>query len=174
MLCREVKPMRNVLAALLLAWSPSIGLAQVPAGQASPAERDAVLAAVQKFFDTMAAGDVPAGRAGSIPEGRFFSLRTGQPGAPPTLRSFTNQESYDRMASDKRKLQERMWNPEVRIHGPIAVVWTAYDFWIDGKFSHCGVDAFNLVKTPDGWKLAGGLYTVEPNGCSPSPLGPLK
>jgi hypothetical protein len=166
--------MRHVLAVLLFTCVPSIGIAQAPAPEASPAERDAVLAAVQKFFDTMASGDVAAGRAGSIPEGRFFSVRESAPGVPPAVRTFTNQESYDRMASDKRKLQERMWNPEVRIHGPIAVVWTAYDFWVDGKFSHCGVDAFNLVKTQDGWKLAGGLYTIEPTGCAPSPLGPLK
>ena len=166
--------MRHVLAVLLFTCVPSIGIAQAPAPQPSPADRDAVLAAVQKFFDTMASGDIAAGRAGSIPEGRFFAVRQSAPGVPPAVRSFTNQEWYDRMASDKRKLQERMWNPEVRIHGPIAVVWTAYDFWVDGKFSHCGVDAFNLVKTQDGWKLAGGLYTVEPTGCAPSPLGPLK
>ena len=48
-----------------------------------------------------------------------------------------------------------------------------YDFWTDGKFSHCGIDAFELIKTVDGWKIAGGTYTIEAN-CGPSPLGPLK
>jgi hypothetical protein len=67
-----------------------------------------------------------------------------------------------------------MWDPDVRIHGAIAVVWTRYDFWVDGKFSHCGVDAFDLVKTAEGWRIAGGVYTVERTGCPPSPLGPLK
>ena len=43
----------------------------------------------------------------------------------------------------------------------IATVWTPYDFWIDGKFSHCGIDAFDLVKTDEGWKIAGGSYTLE-------------
>jgi hypothetical protein len=36
------------------------------------------------------------------------------------------------------------------------------------------VDAFDLVKTPEGWKIAGGVYTVERTGCPPSPLGPPK
>jgi len=166
--------MRYVLALVLLVCVPSAGLAQDAAGQPAADERTAVLAAVQNFFDTMASADVAAGRAGSIPEGRFFSVRESTSGGPPSIRSFTNEESYNRMASDKRRLRERMWNPEVRVHGPIAVVWTPYDFWVDGKFSHCGVDAFNLVKTPDGWKMAGGLYTVEQTGCAPSPLGPLK
>jgi len=52
-------------------------------------------------------------------------------------------------------------------------VWAPYDFWRDGKFSHCGVDAFDLIKTDEGWKIAGGGYTLE-SKCEPSPLGPLK
>lgn len=162
--------MRKVLAAVLLVCVPSLAAGQtVP-----PGDREAVVAAVQKFVDAMAAGDIAGIRAVTVPEGRFFSLREGAPGEPPSLRTFTNQESADQLAADKRKLLERIWNPEVKIQGAIAVVWTPYDFWIDGKFSHCGVDAFNLIKTADGWKLAGGLYTVEATGCPPSPLGPPK
>ena len=33
--------------------------------------------------------------------------------------------------------------------------------------------AFDLIKTEEGWKIAGGTYTVE-SKCEPSPLGPLK
>jgi hypothetical protein len=69
---------------------------------------------------------------------------------------------------------ERMWDPEVRIQGAIAAVWTRYDFHRDGKFSHCGTDAFNLVKTAEGWKIASAMWTVERTGCVPSPLGPPK
>ena len=36
-----------------------------------------------------------------------------------------------------------------------------------------GINAFDLVKTAEGWKIAGGIYTVE-SKCEPSPLGPLK
>jgi hypothetical protein len=59
------------------------------------------------------------------------------------------------------------------MQGRIATVWAPYDFWIDGKFSHCGVDAFDLIKTDKGSRIAGGAYTVELK-CEPSPLGPLK
>ena len=34
------------------------------------------------------------------------------------------------------------------------------------------VDAFDLVETPEGWKISGGVYTVDTEGCAPSPLGP--
>ena len=91
----------------------------------------------------------------------------------PDPRAFSNEEYFADLQASKQTMRERMWSPEVRVHGLIATVWTPYDFWIDGKFSHCGIDAFDLVKTEEGWKLAGGTYTVE-SKCEPSPLGPLK
>ena len=62
---------------------------------------------------------------------------------------------------------------DVRIRGFIANVWTPYDFWTNGRLSHCGIDSFELIKTEQGWRIAGGTYTIE-NKCEPSPLGPLK
>ena len=165
--------MRPVLAAVLIACLPSLVRAQVTAPTSTSEEREAILAIVQKFFDTMAAADVEGNRAVLTPEARFYALQE-KPGGPTTVRSSSTEEWLKQLATGKRKVRERMWDPEVRVHGGIAVVWTPYDFWIDGKFSHCGVDAFNLVKTPEGWKLSGGTYTVERTGCQPSPLGPLK
>jgi hypothetical protein len=66
-----------------------------------------------------------------------------------------------------------MWNPEVRVRGDIATIWTPDDFWIDGEFSHCGTDSFHLIRSPEGWRITSGLYTVE-RKCEPSSLGPLK
>jgi len=151
-------------------------LAGRPAGAQEPAppsrgEREAILAAVQVFFDTMAAQDVLGAERVLIPEGRFHSVR--QQDGKPVIRSFSNQEYLRDLPARKQAVRERMWDPEVRIRGRIAHVWTPYDFWTDGKFSHCGVDAFDLLKTDEGWKISGGTYTVETT-CAPSPLGPLK
>jgi len=66
-----------------------------------------------------------------------------------------------------------MWEPTVLVHGPLAVVWAAYDFHRNKTFSHCGVDAFTLLRSPTGWKIATVSYTTEATGCKPSPLGPL-
>jgi hypothetical protein len=141
----------------------------VPIAAQTSADRDAVLKAVQIFFDTMTAKDVDGARNILMPQGRFHAVRMRDN----NLRSFSNEEYFAQLQSSKQAMQERMWNPEVRVHGLIATVWTPYDFWIDGKFSHCGIDAFDLVKTDKGWKIAGGSYTLE-DKCEPSPLGPLK
>jgi len=133
------------------------------------APREAVLAAVQRFFDTMAERDA-AGAAGVlVPSGRFFSARVAE--GKSVTRSFTNREYLDGLPRRKEDVLERIWEPEVRVRGRIASVWAPYDFWKDRAFSHCGVDAFDLVETPEGWKIAGGVYTVETEGCASSPLG---
>ncbi len=154
--------MRIILIVILVALV-------VPLSAQSAAEREAVLKTMQVFFDTMTARDVEGARAILVPQGRFHAMRSGKP-EPGAL---SNEEYLAQLQASKQTMRERIWNPEVRIHGRIATVWAPYDFWIDGKYSHCGVDAFDLIKTEAGWKLAGGTYTVEEK-CAPSPLGPLK
>jgi len=139
--------------------------------QSGNSEKDAVLKAVQIFFDTMAAKDVDGARAILQPQGRFTAMRMRD--SKPDVRAFSNEEYFADLQASKQRMRERIWNPEVSVHGLIATFRAPYDFWIDGKLSHCGIDVFNLIKTEDGWKIAGGVYTVESN-CAPSPLGPLK
>ena len=157
--------MRVALITIVIATAAATANAQ------STADRAAVLEAVQRFFDTMTARDVEGARAVLVPQGRFHVIDTVKPGSEP--RSFSNEEYFAQLQASKQTMRERIWNPEVRVHGSIATVWTPYDFWIDGKLSHCGVDAFDLIKSGEGWKIAGGAYTIEHN-CPPSPLGPLK
>lgn len=136
----------------------------------APSDREAVLKVVQGFFDTMTARDVEGARKILQPQGRFHATRIRD--GKPEIRPFSNEEYFADLQVGKTRMQERIWNPEVRISGTIATVWASYDFWIDGKFSHCGIDAFDLIKTEEGWKMAGGVYTLE-SKCDPSPLGPL-
>ena len=146
-------------------------LAVAPPMHAQPAASDEreVLAVTQKLFDAMVACDEVTIRAITVPEGRLYRLTVGADGP---ARSVTLDEFATSFGKCGRKMLERMWQPQVRVHKGIATVWTPYDFWLDGTFSHCGIDSFELMKTPRGWVLTGGSYTVEREGCAPSPLGP--
>lgn len=53
----------------------------------------------------------------------------------------------------KGALTEEMWNIKVEIDGDLAQFWCDYAFYVGNTFSHCGVDAFQLHKTTDGWKI---------------------
>ena len=145
-------------------------LMPAPAHAQADAEEDAILGAVQQLFDAMAARDTLAARAVLLPEGGFFSIRDGDDG--PRVGASSHRDFLKQLTMPGDDWLERMWNPTILIHGRMAVVWTKYDFHRNGAFSHCGVDAFNLLKTADGWKIAATTYTAEPEGCEESPLGP--
>ena len=145
--------------------------AGIVSAQSSSTEKDAVLKTVQAFFDTMSARDVEGARAILQPQGRFHAMRIRD--GKPDVRAFSNEEYFADLQASKQKMRERIWNPEVKVNGLIATLWAPYDFWLDGKYSHCGVDQFDFIKTEEGWKIAGGVYSIE-SQCAPSPLGPLK
>ena len=133
-------------------------------------EEKEVIAVVQQFFNAMAAKDSAAARAIIIPEGRYFSIH--EDGSQVVIGGQTHLKFCEYLASTKDDLLERMWDHKVLIHGRIAVLWTPYDFHRNGEFSHCGVDAISLLKTSEGWKMAGAVFTREQTGCEESPLGP--
>ena len=131
----------------------------------STADTAAVVAAVQKLFDAMAAADTTAAKAAFITEGLIGGLR---PDATEfrLSPSATFAGSLARMSA-QGKLIEKMYKPEVRISDNLAQVWTYYDFHIGERFSHCGYDTAQLVQTTEGWKIATISYTARPTGCEP-------
>lgn len=71
------------------------------------------------------------------------------------------------------RIAERGFDATVRVQDRLAQVWMPYDIYIDGKWSHCGVDAFTLLKIAGAWRVASLFYTVEqPPACRAHPSGP--
>ena len=64
---------------------------------------------------------------------------------------------------NKDKFRERYWDAKIITDGNIASVWAPYDFYLNGSFSHCGVDLFYLVKNNNIWKIAHFGYTRNKN-----------
>lgn len=50
-------------------------------------------------------------------------------------------------------LDEQIRFDEVKTDGPLAIAWTPYVFYYQGKFSHCGVNSFQLVRINGAWKI---------------------
>lgn len=59
---------------------------------------------------------------------------------------------------DTLQIEERIKSYEVIMDGPIAQVWTPYEFYVNGHFSHCGVNAFQLGKVMGKWQI---IYLVD-------------
>ncbi len=49
--------------------------------------------------------------------------------------------------------KEKLLSYEIKIDGPLANAWVKYEFWIDNKLSHCGVNSIHLLKDGLKWKI---------------------
>jgi len=61
---------------------------------------------------------------------------------------------------------ERIVFSKILIDGPLAMVWTDYKFYLGDKFSHCGVNSFQLVKGDKGWQIVYIIDTRRKDKCN--------
>ncbi|GHC58014.1 nuclear transport factor 2 family protein [Ulvibacter litoralis] len=61
--------------------------------------------------------------------------------------------------------EERILGYTIAIDGNLAHVWTPYEFWVNGTFSHCGANSFTIVKTNAGWKIHHIIDSRRQAGC---------
>jgi len=136
--------------------------------QKNESNKDSVLVhnAIIKLFDGMREGDSAKVHSVFYDNVRMltsFRLKTGESklnedSLPGFLQAVGNghQEIWD----------ERISNTIIQIDGDLAQVWTDYSFFADRTFSHCGVDAFQLVKDKEGqWKIINLIDTRRKTGC---------
>lgn len=128
-------------------------------------DRADVLAVMERLFDAMRARDSAAIRAIAHPELRIFVSLT-QAGAP-ALRTVSLEDFMRTIAAADAYLDETVADPELRIDGDLATIWTYYDFVRGGRFSHCGYDSFQLARTTRGWTIVGLAYTHRTEDCRP-------
>jgi hypothetical protein len=130
---------------LLLALA--FGLA-APGASAQTAE-DSVKAAVNGLFTAMKSSD-SAGVQRSFADSAI--LQTIAPAGIHTeaVAGFASVIGNKMKPGDA---DERIRFDLVRIDGPLAIVWAPYEFYYKGKYSHKGVDSFQLVRVNGVWKI---------------------
>ena len=151
--------MRRLIVSLLLVLSAGRVEAQVASDSA------AITGVVTKLFDAMRARDTTTMRALFVPNASMQSLRD-------TAVTFDRIDGW--IAGVARApqgvvLDERLGPQQVRIDGNLATVWVDYWFYAGPRFSHCGVDAFQLARIGGAWKIFSVVDTRRTKGCAPSP-----
>ena len=128
-----------------------------------------VLAVADEALARITAEDSAGFAALMIPETMIYVGDTHE--GKDRVRTRTFEDTRDR-AFDV-ELVERGWDPTVMVSGTIGIVWYPYDIYVDGEWSHCGVDIFNMIRTEAGWRIAVLQYNVlQPPECEPHPDGP--
>ncbi len=146
--------------ALCLLAVLAIGVVTCGAVRAQTTE-DSVKAALHTLFAAMKDGD-------SAASFRAFTdssiMQSEAPGG--TFKTFSPLFFAHRVASmGSGAADERIHIDLLHVDGSLAMVWAPYSFFLKGKFHHCGVDSFQLIRTPQGWKIQYIIYTVRTSGC---------
>lgn len=133
---------------------------------AQTAAEEAVKATIDKFFDGFHKGDTTI-----IKEtlGTQLVMQT----------AFKNKEGKDVLNTDDfnnflkaiatrgadQKWDERLLSYHIKVDGNMANAWTPYEFWFNEKFSHCGVNSFQLFHDNGTWKIIYLIDTRRRQGC---------
>jgi hypothetical protein len=144
----------------------TVTLGTTPLG-AQSAEHDRAYKVVVDLFDAMRTRDTSAMRAAFVPNASMQSLSADGV-------RFDSMEGWITSVGRARPglvLDERLANPVVNVDGDLAAVWVDYWFFAGERFSHCGVDSFQLVRQGDAWRIFSVVDTRRTEGCEPAPTG---
>ncbi|WGH74837.1 nuclear transport factor 2 family protein [Tenacibaculum tangerinum] len=122
-------------------------------------ERKAIKNTIETFFDGLHKGD------STLVASTLNSSITIQT-------TFTNKEGAKILVTEnKAKLLtsiatkkpehtylEKLLSWDIKVDGNLASVWTPYEFYLNGKFSHCGANSFQLFNNNGKWEI---IYLVD-------------
>jgi hypothetical protein len=148
----------------LILLSAFILIGFAASAQGTPDSTDEVKKVIMKLFDGMRKGDSSMVKS-SFSEGMIMQTISNRNGnievrtdkAAGFLKAVgtPHQEVWD----------ERIKFDQVLIDSNLASVWTSYQFYVGDKFSHCGVNSFQLVKGNNGWKIVHLIDTRRKDNC---------
>ena len=130
-------------------------------------EHEAVMRTVKRLFDGMRAGDSAMVRSAFDSNPRLVTtmVRNGVP----VLTTGSVDDFVRAVGTPHTEAwDERISGEIVQIDGPLATVWMRYSFYAGSKFSHCGVNAFELFRRPDGWRITSIADTRRRDRCDES------
>jgi hypothetical protein len=121
-------------------------------------EEKAIKTTVQLLFDGMRTGDSAMVRQAFHPDARLVTSYMNREKIP-QLETTSLQEFLEAVGSPHDIVwDEQLISQELKIDRTMAQIWAPYRFFAGTTFSHCGVNAIQLVKTDQGWKI---LYITD-------------
>lgn len=134
-------------------------------GYAQTSPKEEVEKVILSLFEGMRTGDSTMVGAAFMREAQLHTVTRNETGET-RLKKGSLQRFLDAVGSPHdQPWNEPVWDMEIRVDEGLAQVWTPYAFYVGNKFSHCGVDAFHLIETPEGWKIFQLIDTRKKRGC---------
>ncbi len=128
-------------------------------------EEQEVFDVVVKLFDGMRAGDSSMVHQCFAENVRMYTSSRGKDGELTRVQEGKLGRFLTAVGTPHDQIwDEKIWNTKIDVEMGVAQVWTDYAFYVGDKFSHCGIDAFQLIYE-DGWKIIQLIDTRKKMNC---------
>lgn len=124
----------------------------------SQSEEEEVKAVIVSLFDGMRAKNADQVSAAFTPEAIMNTVIAKPEGSEVVSNSVADFAKRISTTPAETQLDERILEFQIKVDGTMASAWTPYRFYVNGNFSHCGVNSFQLVNTAEGWKI---VYIID-------------
>lgn len=120
---------------------------------------EAVKRAVNSFFEAFHARDAE-GMQSWIHKDALLRRTAPNENGVQALRDQNFQDLIGGIVSmpDTTVFEEKLLSYAIKIDGPLAHVWTPYEFWLDNELHHAGANSIQLFQQNGIWKI---IYLVD-------------
>ena len=150
---------RNILTGIVI-------LLSLQAFSQTTTETNAIMQPINELFKGMNLGDSAKVHSAFANEVTFVTVAKNKSG-----KSMLIPEPLDKFLAavgtpHTETWNEPIWDVAIHVDGIFGQVWAKYAFYLNKQFSHCGVDAFHLIKGEDGqWRIFHLADTRRREGC---------
>ena len=131
----------------------------------SRAQEQEIKAVIDKMFQSMYDGDTASLRKCFIPAATLMSYTYDAHGNARAKAETVQDFARGVALVGDDEFEEKLTGWQILIDDGIASVWTPYEFYFDGNFSHCGVNSFQLIKVQGQWKISQITDTRRKKNC---------
>ena len=128
-------------------------------------EEDKVKVPIQALFDGMRKSDTTLMRFAFAPKAILQTISKNKEGGLVVKTEDINNFIAFIGKPHLDVFDERITFGAIQIDADLASVWTPYKFFAGEKFSHCGVNSFQLVKLSGEWKIQYIIDTRRKDNC---------
>ena len=134
---------------------------------AQTSQKRQVIAVIDTFFEGMKNGNILTLKATLESDCSLQSIALNKDSGDIEVRKESIEKFIEAISEKDPSVtyDERISSYEIKIDGPMAVAWTPYKFYINGNFSHCGVNVFSLVKRKENWRITSIMDTRRKTEC---------
>ncbi|HYH14070.1 MAG TPA: nuclear transport factor 2 family protein [Flavisolibacter sp.] len=128
-------------------------------------EDDKIKAPIKALFDGMRKADTALMRSAFAPTAVLQTIVKNKEGQVSVKTEAVNEFIASIANVKAGALDERIKYDGIKVDADLASVWTPYQFYYNSALSHCGVNAFQLVRLNGEWKIQYIIDTRRRQGC---------